>query len=108
MKTPKELQQVEQKKKERNKDEYLAEVSILETVLSHAVDIAVEEGSLTAQGGSFQLTVFETKYLKETLNYLKRHGWDAQYTPQEQSCFSMTTKSEGSYTTHTFSLKPLK
>lgn len=108
MKTPKDLEDMdtlalaekEQEKKKRMDD--------LEMRLSRAVDDAARNKSLTPNGGTIIIYPFNREHEQFAIEYFHKHGWKAKYTPHEESWYSMTAKSEGYSTHHSFYLEPIK
>lgn len=76
-------------------------------MLSSAVDAAAKDGGLTSQGGIVKVDNFNKENESLAVAYFQKYGWEAQYIVITTSWYSMTTKSEGYYTKHTFNLKPL-
>ncbi len=80
--------------------------------LTDIVNHAIDKGTVTEKGGEIEYPNFNCMDRKEGLKDVKeifrRAGWNCNYRPQEDSGYSMTTKSETYFTNHYFDLAPLK
>ena len=108
MKTPKDLENMEGLALAEKEQEEKRRFDDLEMRLSKAVDAAVQDKSLTPNGGTIIIYPFNREHEQFAIEYFHKHGWKAKYTPHEESWYSMTTRSDGYYTVHSFYLTPLK
>lgn len=85
--------------------------------LTDILDNAIKEGNVTPQGGRIEYYNFyrirncdkinREKGLANIIDIFREAGWDCQYRPYTESCYSMTCESSSDVTTHYFQLLPL-
>ena len=109
MMSPKELEveekkRVEAEEREKRQKNTACVHQDLEGIMFGAIGV----GNVTSKGGVITYSGFRNEYLSLVTAYFLGHGWKAIYEPSEESDFSMTTKSEYSYTKHVFRIEPVE
>lgn len=106
MKRPEELKAHEVAEQERQRAR--EEESKRETVngLARSFEDAVRDGAISSTGGRLELSGFTRpgksieKVFAIAKDYLDKLGWECRYETQEDSDFSLTTRSSYTYTRH--------
>lgn len=101
MKTPQQLAEKERVRAEKKVKEREAD-------LEARLEIALASCQINSKGGEFALSGFNKMDLPIIEKYLARYGWCCQYSPYEDSSWSMTTRSDCYYMVHRFYVRPLE